>query len=99
MNLFDQAMKSAADRFSLVDSKFVPGSGQNLSLGGQFMKYTGLNGDTIELKEYLPYNDTYRNRQLHPQTGKPVESYKATFLNFKSYSKGEPNIQKVYTQR
>lgn len=98
MNLFDQAMKSAADRFSLVDSKFVQGSGQNLSLGGQFMKYTGLNGDTIELKEYLPYNDTYRNRQLHPQTGKPVESYKATFLNFKSYSKGEPNIQKVYTK-
>ncbi len=98
MNLFDQAMKNAADRFTLVDSKFIQGSGQNLSLGGQFMKYTGLNGDTIELKEYLPYNDTYRNRQLHPQTGKPVESYKATFLNFKSYSKGEPNIQKVYTK-
>ena len=26
------------------------------------------------------------------------EFLKATFLNFKSYSKGEPNIQKVYTK-
>lgn len=98
MNLFDQAMKLSAGQFTLVDSKFVHGEGQNLSLGGQFMKYTGLNGDTIELKEYLPYNSTVRNRQLHPQTGKPVESYKATFLNFKTYSKGEPNIMKVYTK-
>jgi hypothetical protein len=39
-----------------------------------------------------------RNRLLHPQTGKPAESYKATFLNFKSYNKGEPNIQKVYSK-
>ena len=35
---------------------------------------------------------------MHPQTGRPAESYKATFLNFKSYSGGEPNIQKVYTK-
>lgn len=98
MNLFDQAMKNSASKFTLVDNTFIKGSGQNLELGGQFMKYTGLNGDSIELKEYLPYNDTFRNRQLHPQTGKPVESYKATFLNFKSYSKGEPNIMKVYTK-
>lgn len=99
MNLFDQAMKNSAAQYTLVDSKFVSGSGQNLGLGGQFMKYTGLNGDSIELKEYLPYNSTVRNRLLHPQTGKPAESYKATFLNFKSYSKnGEPNIQKVYTK-
>ena len=98
MNLFDQAMKNSASKFTLVDSKFITGSGQNLGLGGQFMEYTGLNGDKIQLKEYLPYNSTVRNRLLHPQTGKPAESYKATFLNFKSYSKGEPNIQKVYTK-
>ena len=57
-----------------------------------------MNGDKITLKEYAPYNSTVRNRLLHPQTNRPAESYKATFLNFKSYSKGEPNIQKVYTK-
>lgn len=98
MNLFDQAMKASASRFTLVDSKFVTGSGQNLGLEGQFMTYVGLNGDKFTLKEYMPYNDVVRNRLLHPQTGKPAESYKATFLNFKSYSKGEPNIMKVYTK-
>jgi len=98
MNLFDQAMKNSASKFTLVDTKFITGSGQNLGLHGQFMEYTGLNGDKIQLKEYIPYNSVVRNRQLHPQTGKPAESYKATFLNFKSYSKGEPNIQKVYTK-
>lgn len=98
MDLFDQAMKRSASNLTLVDSKFVSGSGQNLTLEGQFMTYVGLNGDKITLKEYKPYNDTVRNRLLHPQTGRPAESYKATFLNFKSYSKGEPNIQKVYAK-
>lgn len=98
MDLFDQAMKTSASRFTLVDSKFITGSGQDLALGGQFMKYTGLNGDSFVLQEYKPYNSTVRNRLLHPQTGLPAESYKATFLNFKSYSKGEPNIMKVYTK-
>lgn len=98
MNEFDKAMKLSASNFTLVDSKFITGSGQNLQLEGQFMSYRGLNGDLITLKEYAPYNDPYRHRQLNPQTGKPAESYKATFLNFKSYNKGEPNIQKVYNK-
>jgi hypothetical protein len=96
MNLFDQAMKLSVSNFTLVDSKFVTGSGQELALGGQFKTYTGLNGDTITLKECPLYNDTLQHRQRHPQTGKPVESYKATFLNFKMNGNGESNIQKVY---
>ena len=96
MNLFDQAMKASAANFTLVDSKFITGSGQELKLGGQFVTYTGLNGDTITLKECPLYNSTVRSRQLHPQTGKPVESYKATFLNFKMGTNGESNVMKVY---
>lgn len=96
MDLFDQAMKDSASRFTLVDSKFISGSGQELSLGGQFKTYVGLNGDTITLKELKLYNNPVRNRQLHPETGLPAESYKATFLNFKMNSNGESNIQKVY---
>jgi hypothetical protein len=95
MNEFDKAMKRSAAAFTLTDSKFISGSGQELSLGGQFKTYTGLNGDKIILKECPLYNDVVRNRQLHPQTGKPVESYKATFLNFKMNG-GESNVQKVY---
>ena len=96
MNLFDQAMKKSASNFTLVDSTFITGSGQELMLSGQFTKYKGLNGDTFILKECPLYNSLVRNRQLHPQTGKPVESYKATFLNFKKDGKGESNVQKVY---
>ncbi len=98
MDLFDQAMKRSASAFQLVDTKFITGSGQELNLSGQFVSYTGLNGDRITLKEYKPYNNTWRNRLLNPQTGLPAESYKATFLNFKAYQKGEPNIQLVYTK-
>lgn len=96
MNQFDQALKASASNYTLVDSVFVTGSGQELKLGGQFKTYVGLNGDTITLKECPLYNNTVRHRQLHPQTGKPVESYKATFLNFKQTSNGESNIMKVY---
>ncbi len=98
MDLFDQAMKRSASNYTLVDTKFITGSGQELTLGGQFTTYKGLNGDQITLKEYALYNNTVRNRLLHPQTGRPAESYKATFLNFKSETKGVPNIQKVYTK-
>lgn len=97
MNAFDQAMKRSASNFQLVDSKFITGSGQELKLGGQFVSYVGLNGDTFTLKECPLYNSVIRNRQLHPQTGRPVESYKATFLNFKMNG-GESNIQKVYSK-
>jgi hypothetical protein len=95
MNLFDQAMKRSASNFTLVDSKFITGSGQELTLGAQFKTYIGLNGDKIVLKECPLYNSVVRNRTLHPQTGKPAESYKATFLNFKQYN-GESNVMKVY---
>ena len=98
MDLFDQALKVSASNFTLVDTKFITGTGQELTLQGQFMTYVGLNGDKITLKEYAPYNSTVRNRLLNPNTGRPAESYKATFLNFKSYSGSEPNIQKVYTK-
>lgn len=96
MNLFDQAMKRSASNFTLVDSKFITSSGQTLQLEGQFISYVGLNGDRITLKECPLYNDTVQHRQKHPYTGKPVESYKATFLNFKLNKNGESNIQKVY---
>ncbi len=93
---FDQAMKAASSAYTLVDSKFITGSGDELNFGGQFKSYRGLNGDTITIKETPMLNSTVRNRELHPESGLPVESYKAFFLNFDMNSSMESNIVKVY---
>jgi len=92
---FDRAMRDAASQYTLVDSVFVTGSGQNLNLGGQFKTYEGLNGTRITLKHLPLYDNTIRNRQLHWKTGRPIESYRFTILDFGVHG-GESNIQKVY---
>lgn len=92
---FDKAMKTAASNWTLVDSTFITGSGQNLSLGGQFKTYLGLNGTKITLKHLPLYDNTVINRQLHADTGRPLESYRFTFLDF-GMAGGESNIQAVH---
>ena len=92
---FDKAMKTAASNWTLVDSKFVTGSGQNLALGGQFKTYMGLNGTKITLKHLPLYDNTIINRKLHAETGRPLESYRFTFLDF-GMAGGESNIQAVH---
>src|SRR5690606_19166552 len=44
MSLFDRAMKNVIRGWTLVDTKFISGSGQDLTLGGQFTTYKGING-------------------------------------------------------
>lgn len=92
---FDKAMRGAAQYFTLVDTKFVTGSGQELTLGGQFTTYKGLNGTEITLKHLPVYDDPIHNRKLHPTTGRPLESYRFTVLDF-GINGGESNIVKVY---
>jgi hypothetical protein len=92
---FDRAMKDAAAQYTLVDSKFVTGSGQSLSLGGQFKTYEGLNGTRITLKHLPLYDNVVTNRQLHYKSNRPLESYRFTILDFGLHG-GESNIQKVY---
>ena len=92
---FDKAMKTAASNWTLVDSKFVTGSGQNLALGGQFKTYMGLNGTKITLKHLPLYDNTIINRKFHAETGRPLESYRFTFLDF-GMAGGESNIQAVH---
>ncbi len=92
---FDRAMRDSASQFTLVDSVFVTGKGQNLALGGQFKTYAGLNGTKITLKHLPLYDDTVTNRELHYKTGRPIESYRFTILDFGIHG-GESNIQKVY---
>jgi len=94
MKEFDRVLKEKASAYNLIDTKFVSGSGQELTLGGQFVTYKMLNGVELTLKHFPLYDNTVYNRKLHPVTGKPLESYRMTFLDF-GMRDGESNISKV----
>lgn len=97
MSLFDRAMKDVVRGWVLVDTKFVTGNGQDLTLGGQFTTYKGINGIEITLMHYPVYDDPIHNREKHPLTGRPLESYRATFIEFGQYD-GTGNIVKMAKQ-
>lgn len=94
MDAFDRAMKESIKGWTLVDSTFITGSGQNLTLGGQFLTYKGINGIEMTVVHQPLYDDPIHNRKLNPLTGRPVESYRATFIDYGMYN-GESNIMKV----
>ena len=91
---FDRILREKASGYTLVDTKFVTGSGQELTLGGQFTTYKGLNGITLTMKHLPLYDNPVFNRKLHPVTGKPIESYRITILDL-GMRDGEPNLRKV----
>jgi hypothetical protein len=94
MKEFDRVLKEKVAGFQLVDTKFVTGSGQELTLGGQFTTYKMTNGIELTLKHFPLYDNIVYNRKRHPLTGKPLESYRFTFIDFGSRD-GEPNVVKV----
>lgn len=73
---------------------FITGTGSELTLTGHFKSVEFLNGVSLTVKEFSPYDDKVRNRTLHPVSGKPIESYRFTILNFGTV-KGKANIRKV----
>jgi hypothetical protein len=94
MKEFDRVLKTKASSYSLIDTKFITGSGQELTLGGQFTTYKMLNGIELTLKHCPAYDNITDNRLLHPVTKKPLESYRFTFIDFGERD-GQPNITKV----
>lgn len=94
MREFDRVLKEKVAAFTTVDTKFITGSGQELVLGGQFTTYRMTNGIELTVKHLPLYDDLIHNRKLHPITGKPLESYRFTFLDF-GVRDGEANIVKV----
>lgn len=94
LRVFDNAIKTKVAGMNLTDSKFISGSGQELILGGQFKTYRMTNGIELTVKHFPLYDDTTRNRILHPITGKPIESYRFTFLDL-GRRDGQANIVKV----
>lgn len=97
MDYFDRAMKDVSRGWQLIDTKFITGTGQELSLGGQFTTYKGLNGTEVTLMHFPPYDDPVHNRELNPLTLRPRESYRATFIEFGQYD-GQANIVKMAKQ-
>ena len=91
---FDRVLKQKAATMNVIDTKFISGSGQELTLGGQFVTYKMNNGIELTLKHFPLYDNTTFNRLLHPLSGKPLESYRFTFLDV-SRRDGEANIVKV----
>ena len=73
---------------------FITGTGSDLTLTGHFKKVEFLNGVSLTVKEFAPYDDKVRNRTLHPVTKKPIESYRMTILNFGTV-RGKANVRKV----
>jgi len=95
MREFDRVLRAKASSYLLLPStNFVSGSGQNLTLGGQFTTYKGLNGVEITLKHFPLYDNPTYNRKTHPISGKPLESYRMTFIDF-GRRDGEANVRKV----
>lgn len=94
MREFDRVLREKASGYTLIASNFVSGSGQNLSLGGQFTSYKGLNGVEITLKHLSLLDNPVYNRKLHPISKKPLESYKMLFIDF-GRRDGEANVVKV----
>ena len=91
---FDRAVKKEAANLNLVDTKFVTGSGMELAFGGQFTTYKMPQGIEFTVRTYSPYDNTVHNRDLHPVSKKPIESYRYTILDI-GRRDGKANIVKV----
>ena len=94
MREFDRVIRAKATGYSVVDTHFVSGSGQNLVLGGQFTTYRGLNGHEITIKHLPLFDNPIHHRKLHPVSGKPLESYKMLFIDY-GMRDGESNLRKI----
>jgi len=97
MREFDRAIqeKARGNNITVTDNgTFITGKGDSLTFTGYFKTVEFLNGISLTVKEFHPYDDLIRNRILHPKTKKPVESYRFTILNF-GRKDGKSNIRKV----
>ena len=55
---FDRILREKAASFNLIDTTFVSGSGQNLTLGGQFTTYKMTNGIELTVKHCPLFDKT-----------------------------------------
>ena len=91
---FDRVLREKAAGFQLIDTKFITGSGQELTLGGQFTTYKMTNGIELTVKRCALFDNMEMFRQLHPITGKPLMSYTFLFVDL-GQRDGQANVVKV----
>jgi hypothetical protein len=91
---FDRILKEKVAGFNMIDTVFVTGSGQNLTLGGQFTTYKMTNGIELTLKRCAMFDNMELFRQLHPLSGKPLMSYTFLFVDL-GQRDGQANVVKV----
>lgn len=90
------AEKAAA--YTLVDTKFVTGDGQNLTFGGQFRTWKMLNGIELTLMHFPWLDNKTHNRILDPVYGRPVTSWDILFFDI-SPRDGKSNIVKCIKEK
>ena len=91
---FDRVLREKAASFNVIDTTFITGSGQNLTLGGQFTTYKMTNGIELTVKRCALFDNMDMFRKLHPITGKPLMSYTFLFVDL-GQRDGQANIVKV----
>lgn len=97
---FDRAIKeyNKGNNITVTNSgTFITGEGSHLKLTGHFKTVEFLSNITLTVREFPPYDDmnNARNFAKHPRSGRPLESYRFTIVNFGTTAKGTPNIRKV----
>ncbi len=95
MREFSRILENRAAQFNLIDTKFITGSGQELTLGGQFVSYKMYNGIEVSLMHQPLFDNDEENREYHPISGKPLSSYDFLFLDVSHKAGNEQNIVKV----
>jgi len=98
MREFDRAIKeyAAGNNITVTTAgTFITGKGDELEFTGYFRTVQFMNGIELTVKEFSPYDDIIRNRELHPITKKPIESYRFSILSFGRNKDGKSNIRKV----
>ena len=91
---FDRILKEKVASFQMIDTHFITGSGQDLTLGGQFTTYKMTNGIELTVKRCAIFDNMEMFRKLHPLTGKPLMSYTFLFIDL-GQRDGQANIVKV----
>ena len=91
---FDRILKEKAAGFQVIDTKFITGSGQELTLGGQFTTYKMVNGIELSVKRCAMFDNMEMFRTLHPVSGKPLMSYTFLFVDLGTRD-GQANVVKV----
>ena len=88
--------EASANNFTVTNSgTFITGSGSSLTLDGHYSTIKFISELSVTFKRFPLYDDKVRNREVHPVSGHPLESYRITFLDFGTDKDGNTNIDKV----